>query len=376
MQVRSLAMLVGVVSSGCAAVAPEPGARASVGAAVKGDPCPEWGCGANSPVVSDLAGFHELSLVTPDGDPSRTIANAEGYSIAAVQGSPVLVQRGRRYALRVQDGRISGQCAAPCTALDHAALIGATIPVVNGATTAAIQIADVREIDFFVAPELRPGTIEAYTLKWIAQGGATANLCNNIALLETVLKGQADYAPSELMNLEVWESVVFEGDRIDKTSKLMSRLADDRWFNIGCAGSALAKLRMSRNTIHGQLPAGQPASAGWARRQATMRLLTADYCGGGTALTVAGQRLAWQGDGMSYFSPPTTLEARWDETGATCLVQPRLAVPSSALGAESFPNIHQSITDACAAVGRAYPPLCSPASDLQQETSLRVSANR
>jgi len=382
MQSRSVAAVAvaGVVMAGCAIVGPEQSAPLTTDEAVAevGGQCPEWGCGANSPAVLNLAGFHELSLVSGEGPGNRTMPDAEGFSITALAGRAQIARSGTTYALRVQDGRMMGDCAAPCTPLEHAALVGATIGLVNGPALSQIRIVDVRAMSYFVDPKATPNAVEAYTLVVDRPGQPTTNLCNNIALLESLLPSEGDYAPSDLMGMRIFEAIVFEGDRIDGTRKTMSPAADDRWFNIGCAGSALAKLRLSRNTLHSQLPPAptDPLDVPWRRRQATLKLLTADYCGGGTALTVAGQHIAWQGSGMGFYSAPLDLEARWTEAGATCLGVPRLSRPTSSLGATTFPDIKYSITQACVAAGRTVPPDCADLHDYNFYGALRVSANR
>ena len=51
--------------------------------------------------------------------------------------------------------------------------------------------------------------------------------------------------------MRTFEIVVFEGDRIDAARQTMQLTANDSWFNIGCAGHTLSKLRLTQNTIHG-----------------------------------------------------------------------------------------------------------------------------
>jgi hypothetical protein len=134
--------------------------------------------------------------------------------------------------------------------------------------------------------------------------------------------------------------VVFEGDRINATTRTVSRTADNRWFNLGCALHTLAKMRLTRNTLN-------TANGDWRRVQATLKMLSADYCGKGTAFTAAGTPILWRQNppGMTYrFQPqPGTLEARWNENGAICLGTPRLAVHPVA----EFPDLAKSIQRAC-----------------------------
>lgn len=335
--------------------------------------CPAFGCGANSPVIDTLAEFHDLSLLGDAKTFPGTVPNSAGLAIAASIEThrAQIVQGGRSYDLAVVDGRFIGTCPG-CAPLQGPALAGATISVISdGAPRYVITIASVRTMSFF----LGGGTVEAYTLLW-QQPGVTpqTNLCNNIQLLEDQIAQQHDdsYTRQELMGMQTFETVVFEGDRIDGDAKTMSPTADDSWFNIGCAGHTLSKLRLTRNTIHGQ-PSGMAQA--WERRQATLKMLAADYCGAGIPLTVAGQRLVWQGDLMPYFSAPRVIEARWTERGASCLYEPRMLFPTSSLGAATFPRIWSSIGAACKLVRKSPPPKCTDLDPFDFAGALRVSAS-
>jgi hypothetical protein len=231
-----------------------------------------------------------------------------------------------------------------------------------------MTIETVRTMSYF----LGGGAVEAYTLTWQPLGGGSStNVCNNVPLIEKLIAKSPDDAlrAQELMGMEAWETVVFEGDKIGESAKTMSKTADDTWFNIACASHLLAKLRLTRNTVHGQAP-GLPDA--WAQRQATMKMLAADYCNTGDSFTVPGQLLVWQGDLMRYYRTPGTLEARWTERGAKCLSQPRMLTPTSGLGANTFPDIWTSIKDVC---GRRTPPPCPNPDPRDYDGMPRVSAN-
>jgi ADYC domain-containing protein len=352
--------------------APDP-AVGSTSAAIIGGQCPDFGCGANSPMVDTALLFHELSLVGNGKTAPATLPDATGLAIVAAGEAhrAQIVQAGRSYDLAVVDGRFVGSCLG-CKPLAGPDLVGAQITVtLKGVPRYVITITTVREMRYF----LGSGTTAAYTLLWNdLAGGPTTNLCNNIKLLEDQIaqqKGDEGYATQELMGMQTFESVVFEGDRVDSHAKTMSPAPDDSWFNIGCASHTLSKLRLTQNTVHSQT-AAQPQA--WERRQATLKLLTADYCNSGIPLTVAGQRLVWQGDLMSFFSPPKNLEARWTETGASCLISPRMLYPTSSLGASTFPKIWTAIDTACKSVGMSRPPPCKDP-DPSNPGGLRISAN-
>jgi hypothetical protein len=367
-----------VAAGGCFAderVPADPGVT-TVTAAFSSGPCPPAGCSTNSPVIDTLVGFHDLSLVGDGSNGMATVLDDAGLAIVAAGEArrAQIVQKGQSYDLSILDGRIVGSCGPWCTPLEGPDLVGATITLTYGPKPAyVITIETVRKMGFF----LGGGSTEAYTLTWTSLGGGpSTNVCNNVKLLEQLLGDQAgdeSYAAQELMGMQPWETVVFEGDRIDETRKTMKKTADDTWFNVACAGNLLAKLRLTRNTIHGQSPG---LSDAWEQRQATMKMLAADYCGTGAGLTVAGQRLVWKGDLMTdFYRRPDVIEARWTERGATCLYAPRMLFPTSQLGAATFPDIRDAIRTACAAGGRRVPPKCATLDPDDYDGALRVSAN-
>jgi hypothetical protein len=122
--------------------------------------------------------------------------------------------------------------------------------------------------------------------------------------------------------MDAYQSVVFEGDRIDaKTKRVIG--VDTAWFNIGCTGSALAKMFLIGHTHASQV---YGFSTTTLERQAALKMFTADFCGGGVPFTVVGTPLEWIDDHywMKYTAQSPTLEARWTDAGASCLSKPRI----------------------------------------------------
>lgn len=321
-----------------------------------GGPCPRFGCGANSPVI-DTFEIHELSLVAGQ-------RNAQGFEIETANKQPVLQQGRKSWVLHVEDGRIFGTLKGGAVRLEGQALIGAYIPVAHGKLRYALTIEGVRAMTYFVAPY---DAVESYTLGWkqIDTDKPTTNLCSNLSELEDELRTDPEGAQRNLMGMLVAESIVFEGDRIQADPKTMDVRADDRWFNFGCAGHTLSKLRLTHNTVHSQAP-GLPRA--WEQRQATLKMLAADYCKTGLPFTVAGQPLVWQGTGVTFWQPPRELEARWNELGPTCLNVPRLEHPTPA-GARAFPDIWGAIATYC------KPDPCTNLDPGDFDGADRVSAN-
>lgn len=91
---------------------------------------------------------------------------------------------------------------------------------------------------------------------------------------------------------------------------------------LACRGHALAKMKLM-----GYGP-GDGYGSGWEQRQATLKMLTADYCGKGQSFTVVGTPLQWADEAgnfpLSGNESPAQLEAKWDHRGALCIDTPRL----------------------------------------------------
>lgn len=90
---------------------------------------------------------------------------------------------------------------------------------------------------------------------------------------------------------------------------------------IACVGEAAAKMKLFDFHPHGNRQASPE------ERQATLRMVTADYCGNGHSFTVTGTQVAWR-DAAGQVEPvvkENVLEALWDANGAICLNKPRYA---------------------------------------------------
>jgi hypothetical protein len=348
----------------CAVEAPDPVQEQVVSEVVRG-PCPDQACGENSPVI-DTLGFHELNLMG--------IVNKEGFWIAPGKGRSQIVKGLASYDLNVVNGFITGS-RNNVTMLSGTALKGATIKVQRVGATFTLRIADVRTMHFFLPPL---DVVEAYRLEWAREGDDYfVNVCGGVPLLiDEGLGGGGDHGEvppgyADLMNMTIWEAVVFEGDRIDTTTNTMSKVAtvaNEKWFNIGCATSTPAKLLLTHHTIHSQ---AAPLSRAWEQRQAMLRLYVGDYCGKGDKFTVARQKLVWKSLTVNYLYPAWKLEARWTEAGAVCLTNPRMLYPSTPLGSVSFPDIYAALNAA-----NCHPARCSPNLDTADlDGADRMSSN-
>jgi hypothetical protein len=72
---------------------------------------------------------------------------------------------------------------------------------------------------------------------------------------------------------------------------------------IACVGEAAAKMKLMDFHPHGN------RQASVAERQATLRMITADYCGTGHSFTVNGTQVAWR-DAAGQIEP------RWERTSS------------------------------------------------------------
>lgn len=347
--------------------------------------CKDWGCGYNSPVVDTDKGFHELNLAG--------LPNAANLSLH----NPPLLLAGQRYQLATTNNQFVGwrwDWNLTPTVKSGQDLLGAEIlidtPDLQPAYAIVIKSVRTMKFPFHVIDPLnnfkfprRPDELEVYELGWrnLAPGApspAHDNLCSS----PPYHLANDPNSFNELLGMNPHEALIFVGDRVDVASKTMSSEADPTWFNIGCAGDTLPKLHLTRNTL---------ASATWlapavkhSKRQATLKLLAADYCGTGRAFTVPWQPLDWKGhsdDAVSEFfkNPPLVgIEARWDEYGATCLSKPRMQISTLDSAKDLFPDpsaLRAEIDAECERAGRQPLPPCDPEDPEALEDGLRVSAH-
>lgn len=121
--------------------------------------------------------------------------------------------------------------------------------------------------------------------------------------------------------------VVLADERYDLADKTV--IADQPgWITLACAGSAAAKMALLGYGPNARFVASTPPPS-VDRRQATLKMLTADYCGDGHSYTVDGTPLDWENSAgtVGRYDVPSALEAIWTADGARCLDTPRLVDP-------------------------------------------------
>lgn len=286
--------------------------------------CPDWMCGSNSPKIANH-GVWELNVAgmpTPAGFYlHRATRDGHDYS--------VIVKNAELIATRLSDG----------ATLSGSAVVGLSLWIHNTYDASMIyevQVLDAnRKVTYWAQHPDSERQTQSYTLGWRVPPPSPTfsppfeNICDPD-------EDGASYA------------VLFEGDRVDATRMTVGGPELD-WFNIGCAGHALAKLHLSGHS-YGARGAGFVTSAG--ERTTMLKLLGADYCGTGTSFTEAGVPLMWRDDrNWMEFSAFASLEARWTDQGVTCLNTPRLV----ANGSITARSMDERLVEAC----KARPPRCS-----------------
>lgn len=301
-----------------------------------GEECPKLGCGSNSAYLGPTE-FHELHETGIE-------ANAEGFRITSFE------KNGQSYRLDVTGTTLTGQLfvwgQGWVTALSGSQLIGAEMKVdgPNG-TRYGIRIYNTATVQqYWQGPA---GAVQTYELKWRMEYPAATHY-------EPVCKDPPNRIDGEGKEWQrIYEAVLFTGDRYD-TSTLRVTASHPRtaggWFNIGCAGTVLAKLALNRHTSATAVPGALPPTG--EQRQAMLKMYTSDVCDTGHAFTVQGTPIRWWSQ-PGWSSPAiglNTPEAHWNQDGAMCLDVHRLN--------NTLDDMDAQIQAACVAAGKPLPPPC------------------
>lgn len=329
MSVRISSLVVAVLGAGCMTDAGEP-------AAIKGSPltgdCDAFMCGTNSPQIAEF-GFWDLKLPTTVDVPGQR--NNVGLQVLRFEKNTV------HYLPRVHGGRLSAIDPATGAVLSGSALINGWLYLQNVTSTGTrffrLRVVDVSSVGSWAVLNGQSVALESYTLDWAEfQNGSFGRINTNVC------KNPPERTSPDLLTMtgdNIYRTLLFEGDRIDAAHKLDTGV-DVSWFNLGCAGSALAKMALTGHTQASQVT--QTFFTTLAERTTMLKMLTADYCGDGMPFTVAGQSVDWRDDHgtMQFYDTnppePPVLEARWTSSGAVCLSGPRVDVHWSQLGSTTF----------------------------------------
>jgi hypothetical protein len=258
--------------------------------------CPRWRCGYNTTEINGKS-LQELHLGgQANGDGVRLVGFLPPAGLLlnwqlGVEGD-ALVARGGLFGNQTLRG---------------AALVGSIMLVkVNSLLTVPVVIAGYEEVDSWAS---NGEPVAAYSLVY-------ADLAQPL-LQQSVCKGT-------LLDPLQASVVILASERYDLEDKTVIP-NQSGWVTLACAGSAAAKMSLLGYGPHAEFnDASAPASVD--RRQATLKMITADYCGGGHSYTEDGTPLEWENQAGTVIpdGEPGALEAIWTEDGAVCLDAPRV----------------------------------------------------
>jgi hypothetical protein len=270
----------------------------------------EFGCTGNSPIVDGAAIESEATREAPAANRSfhelhmGGLPNAAGFAVLGVRkGTTAYTVEGAGESIAARPQ------SAGAPRLEGASLVDLVFDLRDGADRRyTLRIAATDTTRFWAEPQ---GSVRTYVLTHSAVTGST---------------------PRPLCTTGVNEAILFAGDRYDSLDKsvVATGAAASGWINVACAGTALAKLYLTRHT-----EASQIVVTTRGERQAMFKMFTADVCGDGTSFTVHGQPLLWaDAKGITKFaSAPASIEAIWNDTGAVCLDTPRRPQLASSIAA-------------------------------------------
>ncbi|MDC0720499.1 ADYC domain-containing protein [Nannocystis bainbridge] len=117
---------------------------------------------------------------------------------------------------------------------------------------------------------------------------------------------------------------LIRGQTYDREDRRVD-LIDPDWVTFACLGEAAFKAK-SLGYSQSRIFPGTSAPATRAQQDATLKMITADYCGTGHSFTEQGVAIDWQNRAASVTpaATPGDLEAVWGPDGALCLEEPRL----------------------------------------------------
>jgi hypothetical protein len=285
-----------------------------------GSTCSPYFCGNGNSSIVDNMGLHDLNV--------NGLVNSTGFRLTGFQKGAI------SYQAKVYASQLVGLDAAGQVALSGLGLQNAELIVTNTNTNGLeyrIRIKSVAESEYWAKYDGKIQYATTYELEWASSVMTQyQNVC-----VSPPPAGHPDLRGGQ----PAFSAVLFEGDRIDEATKAFSPTIDDGWFNIGCMGHALAKLHLTGHTEAAMRQRKFPSVV--TERETFLRMVVGDYCRIGKPFTIAGQPLDYKNSSktLQYIAvTPLSLEARWDEGGATCLDTARLdANPSDAAKAQ-FPD--------------------------------------
>ena len=247
-------------------------------------------CVFNSPSVNDF-GAGDMRV---DGLP-----NEDGVSFAGIRSTEGMV-----YDLEIIDDEFAAQTSGGL--LMGAQLVGWDLLLDTGGDIIPVHI---------YAAETQASWADGaasftkYALNYPSQDpGIRHNIC-----------------PSYLLDPEIAVVTLIRNERYDRAAiEVIPNQTD--WVTLACEDEATFKMKRMNYGPNDDFGGAQPASV--AQRQATLKMITADYCGVGHSFTQQGTPLHWRNTANNVDScvggDCTSIEAVWTENGALCVRNPRL----------------------------------------------------
>lgn len=351
-----------------------------------GNNCTDWECGSNSPVV-------ELADKLWDLSEELDVPNSGGYSVEFFgtrnehYGAPTTYVS---YRPDVRDAKLYAYTASN-QELANSDVVDMMWRVVEQSTgnSYELMLKGVGETHYWAQPAVgihsRP--VQTYWLE-------IRRFVADWSTLPTAEERKYGPKPSRVCGTDPdsdgstnFQAVLFDGDWLDADA-IRVRGERAKWFNIGCAGSALWKQHLTAMTLSSakQLGYGPPSVN---LRTASLKMITSDICGLGHSFTYQGQPLRWKTPVFSnvktlpLLGQVQTLEARWNQNGALCLNTPRVDFRSGDGGDGFFPGgveamlithtdaylaTHPDVTNWCTAEHPRPPPCVGTHNDTQRGT--------
>lgn len=290
MKLQSLTSIaIAFLTAGCMEDVAEVSPRAELSSS-----CSTWRCGYNAAEINGES-LSELNL--------QGLANADGVKIVGFL-SPV---GALGYTLKVVQDKFVATGGLLGT-LSGSGLIGSTILIKLGSgLVVPVTIAGVESLPSWAAGA---APVTAYTLVYADPDHplGQSNVCSG-TLLDPLT------AAVTLIGGEIYD---------DATKTVKPNMTN--WVTFACAGAAAAKMKLMNYGPNSDFNGlGAPASV--AQRQATLKMITADYCGDGTSYTATGTPLMWTNASGTVTPDPGwgagAFEASWSANGAYCLDTPR-----------------------------------------------------
>ena len=309
--------------------------------------CPPDECGANSPVVNGYS-IDELHLNvgvnngSPNHDGVRIVGfvpannpTGEEFVLSATGGELIATSRSgiELKGAGLVNSQIILEATQDDTTMSMAIVIYAYDEAPNWHGTPKLRLPR-----YLVTYDPTAQSIDQDAGPMQTTGHATTPVCSTAAAYGTVTGDGGD--ADDRAWITVLTSVRYVHDTTTKRPLAQvqsSTLESDKgWFNLACRGHALYKTKFMGYELD---PAPVYAAALQSRRsldkhQATIKALTADYCGNNTSFTEDGELLRWENHHVAsvdnkvdneavHGNAQFALEARWTGTGAICLDTPR-----------------------------------------------------